>query len=898
MGPKVGAIMGSLNVSSASRGFVAHRAGLMACVVRHILLAEGDAAPGRVRFLSLPVELAEGTKTSWVTVTRTGTFTDPRYGSFDITPAMLASMVKNFDARVLGQDLFFDVAHKHSDGAAARVLRLAVEGNKLRALVEWTEFGKDAVLNRGFRYLSAEYAENFRDNEKGDEHGCVLIGAGLTVRPIIKHLDPVTLSAADPQDDDTAKLAVHPSLLKHLEQTDMNKHLKALRDKLIALGMNDAQMAPILAAATKQLEADKDDDAKCLALVDGFAAAGQACVDQIKALAQGGNAGTVTLAPTFTIGAGADPAAITAAVNAAVTRTLAEQATAAANDQAALAGKVKLLSDTIGASKTLSDEEKATITAEMTPLVTKDLSEAQVKGLAEFALSQAARTSAAAQLALLGYRPASGSVHLSVDGGNQIKALQEQVDRRLGLTGLDASVRFERTGGQLLARNKAFAEKALAHFDALRGADLDREHKMLAAGTGLVSDTSVPVIFERTVLREALYSLTGLAFVDVGTVPFASVVSIPYSYRDTTAAGISNTRTYEGQAIARAGIVQTAEDARPIPQKLAMRVSNEMRYLLAGSPIDFDPLAENTRNIIRVIGEDTDRLIQNEVLRASDEAVTATITDTLTAQVNGTNKIFVTTQFPVVRPRAVYDLQGTLVGSVAHAITVTLNSVARTEYRTGVTLSAGLYWVMDYNLGEIRFVNEAGVLQTPTSAWVLTVAYTYSQNVSKVDLVAVGSETTGDIYDRVLQAVGARKVVIENDRYYMANTLLMSGAVDNALGQAKTFQANSWRAGTGLGPDGSIGIVKGITAFNTRAPGLDTGDVRIVVGERGNTRFRMMRPFKMAELSQARDTSGNFIGQQEGYGEQFLICHTPTQRKNANTSVVLYSSTARVARAS
>ena len=88
----------------------------------------------------------------------------------------------------------------------------------------------------------------------------------------------------------------------------------------------------------------------------------------------------------------------------------------------------------------------------------------------------------------------------------------------------------------------------------------------MAAGTGRVSDTSVPVVFERTVLREALYNLTGLSFVDVGTVPFASVVSIPYSYRDPTAAGISNTRTYEGQAISRAGVIQTSEDARPVPQ--------------------------------------------------------------------------------------------------------------------------------------------------------------------------------------------------------------------------------------------------------------------------------------------------------------------------------------------
>lgn len=106
------------------------------------------------------------------------------------------------------------------------------------------------------------------------------------------------------------------------------------------------------------------------------------------------------------------------------------------------------------------------------------------------------------------------------------------------------------------------------------------------------------------------------------------------------------------------------------------------------------------------------------------------------------------------------------------------------------------------------------------------------------------------------------------------------------------------RPGTGLNADGSVAVVKGIPAFNTRAPGLLTADARIVIGERGNTRFRMMRPFQMTQLEEARDASGNFIGAKEGYGEQFIVCHTPTQRKNATTSVVLYSATGRVARAS
>jgi hypothetical protein len=858
---------------------------------RHIFLSEALTAPGRVRFLSTPIELAEGAKQTWVTVTRTGTFTDPRYGRFDITPAMLAQMVANFDARVLGQEVFFDVAHQPNDGAAARVLRLAVEGTKLRALVEWTAFGTDAVRNRGFAYLSAEYHENWLDNERGNPHGCVLLGAGLTTRPVIKNLDRVALSQADADDD--AKLAIHPNLLKHLEQPDMEKHLEALRKKLLSQGMTEAQAAPILAAAKTQLELVATDEAKCLALVTQFTAMGESLATQIKALAAaGGGAAAVTLSPTITMG-GLDAAG----VGAEVARVLAQRDQAAANDATALAGKHKLLSDTLTASKTLSAERQADVLVELAPLVTKDLSDEQVTKLAAFALAQESRGSAAAQLALMGYRPPSGSVHITVDSSNGIMALQQQVDRRMGLADATDTQRYARTGGQLLAGNKAFAEKCLAQFDAVHGARLVAEHKMLAGGVGVVADTAVPAIFERTVLRESLYNLTGLAFVNVGTADFAAVIGVPYSYRDNSAAGINSTRVYELQGVPRAGIIQTVEEARPMPQKLGMRISNEMRYLLGGSPIDFDPLAENVRNIVRVVSEDTDRVIQNEVLNSADEALTATITDTLTAQVNGTNRVFVTTQFPVVRPRSTFALTGVQVGATLNPLVVTYNAIVRSEYRQGVALPAGLYYTMDYNVGELRLLNEAGVLQTPAAA-ALTVAYTYTLNCAKSNLDVTAPAVVGDVWDNILTQVGGCKVVVENDRYYTADMVLMSGAVDNAMGQAKTFQANSSRPGSGLGPDGSVGMIKGIAAFNTRAPGLNTGDARIVVGERGNTRFRMLRPFQMKEMSEAKNAQGDFIGAQDGYGEQYVVCMTPMFRKNANRSLVLFSATGRVARVS
>ncbi len=859
---------------------------------RHFLLGEEDKAAGLVRFYSQAIELAEGARETWVTITRTGDFNDPRYGDFKITPTHLEQMVANFNARTLGQDVFLDVAHKPNDGAAGKFLKLTIEGGRLRGLVQWTEFGLDAVKKRGFAYLSAEFNENWKDNEKQQAHGCVLLGAGLTTRPVIKHLDPVTLSEQDDDHSAEMRVLVSPHLLRELTEKPTMNFLEQLGAKLTALGLTEPVITRLLAQARTQLEAAADDTARG-AIVLAWEETGRTIDTELKKLSAGGQPGNVTITlaqPGQTVDVAAE-----------VTRLLAEREQQAAAARTTLDAKVKLLSDTIRAGDTTLDDEGVRQLAQtVLPFVTVATTDDQVKALANMQVEAAKKLSAATKLATLGFRSPTGSLHITVDSSNEVKSLQQTLDKRLGLTKEEGDTeRFYATGGRLLAANKAFADVVLAQYDHDHGAQLAAEHKALAAGTGTISDIRVPYSVERTVLREALYNLVALNFMDVGTSPLAPTVQIPYSYRDTTAAGTLNARIYERQAIQKAGMIQTWDTAYPIPQKLAFNVSNEMQYLLADSPIDYDPIAENVRNIVRIVGEDTEALCLNEIARSADEHSVAAGNDTLTAQVNGTNKIFVLTQFPVVRPRRYFDLQGAQVGSTVNPITVTLNSVARTEYlpnADGTALAAGTYWVMDYNLGELRFVDQTGAAVTPTNGWALVVTYSYSTNAAKVDL-DLGSLTVGQKYDAVLTAIGSRRVVIEDDRYYMATMALMTGGVDNALGQATTFTANGARVGTSLNADGTVGVTKGVPTFKVRGPGLLINDNRILVGERGNSRFRMCRPWAMGQLQDARNSAGAFIGAKEGYGEQYVVAHTPVNRKLAATSLILYSATGRVARA-
>ncbi len=484
----------------------------------------------------------------------------------------------------------------------------------------------------------------------------------------------------------------------------------------------------------------------------------------------------------------------------------------------------------------------------------------------------------------------------TVETPPEVKRLQEAVDSRLGLTSLSDSKRFSATGGQLLRANKDAADRILAKFDTENLPRLLSESKKLSGGSGVVTDSAVPAIYERTVIRESLYSMRALDLMDVGEQDFGASISIPYSYRDTSAAGRNDTRTYEGQEIQRAGIIQAAETTFPIPQKLAFLVSDELQHLSSARTINWDVAQENVCNASRIIAEDTDRLAFNEILHSSDEyGAQEVINEDLEPQADDTKTIFVLANFPVVRPRVIYDLQGVQVGSITNPITVSYNSIELSEYDHTGTQAAGTYFVLDCNMGEIYLVDESGAVQVPANSIPYTISYSYASNVYQFD-VDIGSNEIDEHWDKFLYRYALRKSEIEDQRYHHASFGLMSGNAMSQIEQAKKFSANYKLPGTNLTLEGDLGQIKGVPNYKTAGPGLWIGDQRVLIGEKGVTRYRVLKPWLMGSLENQRGPNGRFTGQKEAYGDQFVALHTPTQLKKAYTSIALYSSSGRVAR--
>ena len=854
---------------------------------RVLKLADGDGPSRRV--MSHAVELAEGVSRSWVTVTRTGSFTDPRYGRFDITSTMLSQMVRNFDAGVYGQEVFIDVDHKPGDGAAGKILALKVDNGRLRASVEWTEFGIAQVRGKGFRYLSAEFHEDFHDNEAGKAHGCTLLGAALTIRPVIKRLDPVTLAVAG-DDDNSGPVFVHPGLVRQLteslENLAMNRWLKFLAAlKAAGKTLSDAQLAVLKAAFLNGAKALAEDADDTTFISDWVGVATQ--------LADAGAGATVQLSVTNPI-----TTAGTEDIAAEVTRILAERDTAAAQEVTSTATRREQFTTALAGATALSEATRTQL-SEAATLINGNWTEDQVRALAEQQISIGERLESARQLSVLGFPAPAGTVVIATGGNNssEIRTLSESIRVALAQTGPAQAGEL-----RLCEETKLppFVQRVLAQFDAENGHALHREleARKLAGGPVSTGDMALPATVQREVIKEALSDLNLLPLIDAAVDPTtAATHTIPFETRDLT--GVANDATvYEGQPISYAGVKQDSEYAYIEPTKLAINITNEAIHFSAGNPlINWDAYARTVASASRAVQEILHRRIANRLLRSSDSfAATAFTAAAATAGTITGNYKLAAGNWPLVRPRQIRDLRGNTVGAVQNPLVVNVAGAPIAAWNGTGTQSAGNYYLDNrqlYELGVVTVVTAAGV---PVGSLTVTVSATRVTNVARVDLDVPGGTTYEKHLNKLLQAFGARKALLSQERYVQPNFALMAPTLADTIANAENFEASGSREDVAITSTGDLGRIKGIPTWGTNAPALDLGENRILLSQRGLLRYRISKAFTLgAPFEVVEPGTGRPVGKKQAYGEEFSTIHVPTPLTGYSTSILTYSATARTA---
>ena len=862
---------------------------------RHFKL-EGSTPDGVRRYIGDRVDtrkLAER-KTAVVTITRTGRFYDPRYGEFEITRDMLLSMVRNFERDVYGQKIFIDVAHSPSDGVAAEIKKLMVDGNKLRAEVEFTDYGIEAVTKRRMIYLSAEFVDNFVDNEQRKEHGPTLLGAGLTPRPVIKRLDPVQLSESTLDGAPTYLDTRISRLLNEEGLNTMKKLLEELRKKLAKFNLAEniiSQLVRTFEAVAKNV----GDEEMQRTLMSEFVTQGKTLADEIANAAEGGNEPTINIDMSGVEKLLAQQSQQQTGLTAEdVKKLLAEQEEenrkALAEQKEKLDANVKLFTETVKEAeglKSLSDEQMEVVLSAK-DMITADLTADQIKRLAENQIKVGNAIAVNNNLGAMGYGGA-GVVHQN--DTHEILSLQEEITKSLR-----GSIKFA-DGSLRLAEDKdlhPFVAKVLAEFDRLQAPRLVNERKLLAGGEIGTGDTNLPAGFQRTVIREALSDLRVLNLVQGLTDPGASATTqVPYETRDTSAV-MNGGVVYEGNPIHRASVAQEMDIAYILPTKLAMLVSNEVMHFTRASEINWDAYGRNVEMNARIVRELIVQRICNEMQRAADAYGAVAVTgETFDTQLTGANSVIKTTNYPIVRPHQQRDLKGSAVGAAENPITITLNGVAISEYDGSGTQTAGTYYtVSNYNLGYITLVDQTGAPVTPADTGVNTIDYSYATNLIKFDLDN-GSADIEKYLNGLLRAFGAQKALLAQDRFVMPNFALMSMNLNNTFTNASAFEAQSKRNGTDTNNDGDLDMVKSVPAFSTNAPGVDLGDERVILGQRGTLTYTVAKPFVTGEAFEAVDANGQAIGKKQAYGEEYSAIHVPAPIRKHMTSVLAYSFSAR-----
>ena len=138
-------------------------------------------------------------------VLRAGSFSHPDFGSVKVSGSDLDQAQANFTAmkaRGAGVPIDYDHSFRRSGNSRAAGWMESLErtGDKLIAKVKWTADAATSIRSGAYRFFSPEFVSDFKD-ETGTSQGFTLLAGGLTNRPFLKGMAPVSLAERIVSDD-------------------------------------------------------------------------------------------------------------------------------------------------------------------------------------------------------------------------------------------------------------------------------------------------------------------------------------------------------------------------------------------------------------------------------------------------------------------------------------------------------------------------------------------------------------------------------------------------------------------------------------------------------------------------------------------------------------------------
>jgi phage I-like protein/cation transport regulator ChaB len=216
-----------------------------------------------------------------IEIMRTGKWKHPVYENLEITGNTIDCIIKNFEDNVRGVDISFDLEHgetNHKSEAVCWVKKLIKKGSSLLAEIDWTDFGKEKVKSKSFRYFSPEFKFTYTDAETGKTYNNVLFGGALTNRPFIKNMSPIMLSEKINETEFNSEL--YSPCVKDNEKGDNVMNEKLLK----ALKLSETSTEADIQAAVNKLIEDSTKLSELSATIETMKAENKTSNEKIEAL--------------------------------------------------------------------------------------------------------------------------------------------------------------------------------------------------------------------------------------------------------------------------------------------------------------------------------------------------------------------------------------------------------------------------------------------------------------------------------------------------------------------------------------------------------------------------------------------------------------------------------------
>ncbi|NRD80291.1 hypothetical protein HPT25_23495 [Bacillus sp. BRMEA1] len=467
--------------------------------------------------------------------------------------------------------------------------------------------------------------------------------------------------------------------------------------------------------------------------------------------------------------------------------------------------------------------------------------------------------------------------------------------------------------------NKKFIDEIIGKFEKQVGYEAMKDSAAMVdsmVATDSVSVTTAQLLNQPTIQQALLIQ----SFQDVESLQFLAAETfegseVRWPVETFTSAATMNPASGqfdllvgEGAGIPESQINLAWLSFNPSWRRNAISLTTDVVNTLKSGPAKYDPITRGIYHISFDKRRKLDNLAYLEMVMASDEyqpnvvasevaSGVGSAVGNITAVSNGTNVAYkynlragadaTAGSNPIVRPRTKKQIQpnGSVSTVTSNAFTVTVGGSALTMgYLDANGNVQGGTYAVDFENGVVYFTSASGVDGTHLP----TFSFSAVTNVVRWATTVPNGVDADKYYNTLLQLITAQTQLMgSSPRFNKPNLGIMSLNASQYIENASMwYKLNSPDLGSlsGGGTSNMFGSRSGVNFARINAPWV-AGDNRILLTQKGATRYAIETPYQIEGPYPKYDASGNIVDAKVFYGRENSVMATP-QTIDSNGNII------------